>query len=140
MILIDTLPLVALIDKADKKTHTHCVDIFRSFSEPPLTTWPCLTEALYFLGQSQGWNSQRKLLGLIQTGAIRVHYPGEDELNRITELMAEYEDTPMDFADASLVVLAEGRRIKAIFTSDSDFHIYRIDGKDSFDVISAVSP
>ncbi len=36
---------------------------------------------------------------------------------------------------ASLVALAEASGMKQIFTLDTDFFVYRIGGKDSFDVI-----
>jgi predicted nucleic acid-binding protein len=32
----------------------------------------------------------------------------------------------MDLADGSLVVVAESRALRRIFTTDSDFHIYRL--------------
>jgi len=41
-------------------------------------------------------------------------------------LMRKYQDQPMDLADASLVVVAESRSFRRIFTLDSDFHIYRL--------------
>jgi uncharacterized protein len=51
------------------------------------------------------------------------------------ELMAQYQNVPMDLADASLVTLAERKKVNRIFTLDSDFYIYRLYGKESFDVI-----
>jgi predicted nucleic acid-binding protein len=41
----------------------------------------------------------------------------------------------MDFADASLVALAERRQLRKVFTLDRDFYVYRIDGKDAFEVL-----
>lgn len=41
----------------------------------------------------------------------------------------------MDLADASLVALAEASGLKQVFTLDTDFYVYRIADKDSFDVI-----
>jgi hypothetical protein len=108
---------------------------FRSLKSPPLTTWPCLTEAFYLIGVKRGWNGRKKLLALLTTRAIRVHTPTDDELSRIGELMTQYKDTPMSFADASLVSLAEVTGAKGILTLDSDFHVYRINGKDPFDII-----
>jgi uncharacterized protein len=41
--------------------------------------------------------------------------------------MVQYADRPMDLADASLVVLAEGLRRRRVFTLDrGDFAVYRI--------------
>ena len=45
---------------------------------------------------------------------------------RIIELTGKYSDVPMDFADASLVVLCERMKIRDVASIDSDFGIYRI--------------
>jgi predicted nucleic acid-binding protein len=50
-------------------------------------------------------------------------------------LMGKYKDRPMDLADASLVAAAEARQVNRIFTLDSDFRFYRLNDKDSFEVI-----
>jgi predicted nucleic acid-binding protein len=51
---------------------------------------------------------------------------GADHLARLTELMRQHADLPMDLADASLVLLAEefgdGRIVR---TDERDFHAYR---------------
>jgi predicted nucleic acid-binding protein len=44
---------------------------------------------------------------------------------RASVLMDKYADQPMDFADATLVVLAERLRVTSIFTIDRDFRVYR---------------
>ena len=120
MVLIDTGPIVALVDKADK-THKKAIAIFRTFQTSPLTTWACLTEAFYFVGEACGWRGQKALLELLTRGAIRVHSQTYKEIDRISELMEQYHDNPMDFADASLVTIAELRGAKRIFTIDSGF-------------------
>ncbi len=54
-------------------------------------------------------------------------------LRRCRELLELYEDLPMDFADATLVVLAEDLGTDLVFTTDRrDFGIYRIGGKRRF--------
>lgn len=40
--------------------------------------------------------------------------------------MAQYANVPMDLADASLVAVAERRRITQLFAIDTDFLIYRL--------------
>jgi predicted nucleic acid-binding protein len=55
--------------------------------------------------------------------------------DRSLELMAEYHDAEMDFADASLVALAEMRRDYRIVTFDSDFRFYRMTGGLSFAIL-----
>lgn len=46
-------------------------------------------------------------------------------LTRVIELMQKYADVPMDFADATLMVLAESEKVMEILTLDADFDIYR---------------
>lgn len=134
-ILIDAGPLIALIDVRDKQNHPGCLAAFQALSTAPLTTWPCVAEASYLLGQINGWLAQAMLLGLLKSGSVIIHHTRETELERIHQLMEQYQNVPMDLADASLVSLAELFGIRQIITLDKDFFIYRINDKDSFDVI-----
>ncbi len=63
-----------------------------------------------------------------------MHTPTTEESARMQLLMEQYEDVPMDLANASLVALAEAQRLKRIFTLDSDFYIYRLNNKEAFEV------
>jgi predicted nucleic acid-binding protein len=55
--------------------------------------------------------------------------------------MLRYKDLPMDFADATLVYLAERENISAIFTVDQgDFAAYRIAGKRRFHILPVERP
>jgi predicted nucleic acid-binding protein len=49
--------------------------------------------------------------------------------------MEKYQNVPMDLADATLVATAEARRMRRIFTLDSDFQIYRLRGRISFELV-----
>jgi uncharacterized protein len=49
--------------------------------------------------------------------------------------MEKYCDSPMDLADATLVVADEKIGCRRILTLDSDFLFYRIGDRDNFDVI-----
>ena len=126
MILTDTGPLVALLDK-DDSNHSLCV---RALAQLPpddlLTTWPCLTEAMYLLGSVGGFRYQSKLWQLIEDGDLFLHNLSDSDFDQMKTLMEKYKDTPMDFADASLVVAAEILKLGQVFTFDSDFRIYRL--------------
>lgn len=126
MILTDTGPLVALLDK-DDKSHQLCVHIARSLSSAPmLTTWPCFTESMYLLGAIGGYRYQSVFWKLYRTGRLMLHQTSKEELDNMDELMRQYADTPMDLADASLVAAANHLGARQIFTIDSDFRIYRL--------------
>ncbi len=84
----------------------------------------------------RGWKGQEALWRYVETDEVALHIPAVEEWKRVRELMEQYSDTPMDFADGSLVALAEARNEKRVLTLDSDFYIYRIHGKENFEVIS----
>jgi len=48
--LTDAGPLIALIDKGQAVAHQQCLEAQQNLRGPLLTTWPCFTEAMYFLG------------------------------------------------------------------------------------------
>lgn len=59
-------------------------------------------------------------------------------LRRCRHLVNQYSDLPMDYADATLVVLAEDIGTNLIFTTDRrDFSVYRIKGRRRFEVLPA---
>jgi predicted nucleic acid-binding protein len=68
--------------------------------------------------------------------AVRLVALGEDDVSRMRELMAKYRDRRMDVADAALVRVAERDRLDTIFTvDDTDFGVYRLEGRRRFRVI-----
>lgn len=125
MILCDTGPIVALIDGNDVR-HRDCAAALSGLSKPLVTTWPCLTEAMHLLGRAGGQPAQEVLWGYVADGLLVLHESDGGERTRMRALMAQYCDTPMDLADASLVAAAESLRVGRVFTLDSDFYVYRI--------------
>ena len=135
MNLTDTGPLVALINRNDPN-HTKCINAIKQLpSEPLLTTWPCLTEAMYLLHRVRGYQAQAVLWRMRAEGKLTLHNVSPDEVDRMATLMDKYQDKPMDLADASLVATAEKLGISRIFTLDSDFHIYRMSDGSAFTIV-----
>jgi uncharacterized protein len=132
--LTDAGPLIALID-ADEGDHERCKRALREVRLPMLTTWPAFTEAMYLLGRAGGWRGQQALWRLVLRGDLQIATPTPAATERAADLMERYSDRPMDLADATLVALAEERRLTRIFTLDDDFHIYRIAGRRRFEVV-----
>lgn len=135
MILTDTGPLVALLDKDDANSKI-CIETAKNLPPKPLlTTWPCFTEAMYLLGEVGGYRYQAELWKIRNIDKLIIHNFTAKEIKLMAILMEKYQDTPMDLADASLMVIAESHSFRRIFTLDSDFYIYRLSGKRSLDII-----
>jgi hypothetical protein len=124
VILIDTGPLVAVFDPLDP-SHARCVEVLRSIREPLSTTVPVLTEAFHMLRpDSIGSDGLREM---VERRGMVVWFLQAESLSRAFELMTQYRDHPMDFADASLVVAAEQADVRKIFTIDRNhFATYRV--------------
>lgn len=129
-ILLDTGAFVALLDKSEKN-HERCVMFFRDFKGKLLTTEPVLTEAIYLLGPSV--KAQKTGIEFILRGGAMLVPQSMESLSRAVALMERYKDIPMDFADATLVSLAEDTGTYEVFTLDiRGFSTYRIQGKKAF--------
>jgi predicted nucleic acid-binding protein len=132
MILTDAGPLIALLDRGESH-HQACVDCLGELTGPMVTTWPAFTEAMYLLGEAGSWFAQQALWTLEVQGDVEVADQGPEDRKRMGALMEKYQDRPMELADASLVVLAEKRGLRDIFTLDhADFRIYRLHRRQTF--------
>ena len=98
------------------KPHTRCVETYNKLTASLLTTWPCFTEAMYFLSELRGWSAQAILWEFVNRKALHLHSANETECQRMKVLMEKYQNVPMDLADASLVAVAESQGIQRIFT------------------------
>jgi predicted nucleic acid-binding protein len=126
---VDAGPLVALFDRSDQH-HPKALEFMENFEGEFISTVAVVTEVAYLLDFSVA--AQADFIDWLSAGAIELVHLGTGDLERIAVLIAQYADLPMDFADASLVAVCERQGIRQVATLDSDFHIYRLDGKDSF--------
>lgn len=124
-VLVDTGPLVALFDPSDGQ-HAACTrELARLERRRLVTSLAVVTEATYLLDFSS--RAQRALLAFVARGAVEIAPFDAAAIERASVLMEKYEDLPMDFADATLVVLAETLGTTSVFTLDrQDFGIYRL--------------
>lgn len=132
-LLLDTGAFVALIDRSETR-HAECLTVLESWEGPILTTEAVLTETLYLVGPT--WPAQKTCLEFLLRGAFALIPSSRASLRRVADLMGKYQDLPMDFADATLVALAEESQIDRVFTLDRrGFSTYRLHGRKSFRVI-----
>lgn len=129
MILADTGFWVGLLDRSDA-AHPACKQFLATCNESLITTSPVLTESVHLLTRRQHHAIALRLIELLiklqAQGLFVIFDVGQSHLQRQLELMRQYADLPMDFADASLLVLAESLGSGRIVSTDQrDFHTYR---------------
>jgi len=131
-VLLDTGPLVAFLDRRDHH-YPWAYEQFKQLPFPFITCEPVLTEAIHLLGRANV--RPESVLELVHSGAIRIDYHIQSEVRALQRLLAQYENVPMDLADACLMRLAASHSEASIFTVDSDFYIYRQDGGQALSII-----
>ena len=94
MILIDTGPLVALIDRSDQD-HIACDAILAGLPPQPFgTTWPCVAEAMHLLGSAGGYRFQSHLWLMRSEGSLEFLDLSASEAELASSLMETYQDLP----------------------------------------------
>lgn len=128
-VLLDTGPLVALLDSRDA-WHERCLAQWNEVGHRCLTTDAVVTEATHLV--SRGGAPAHVPLDFLLASAVPIIALEVSGYRYATRLMRQYADTPMDYADASLVVVADVMKLRLVFTLDRrGFGSYkRGDGKD----------
>jgi predicted nucleic acid-binding protein len=132
--LIDTGAILALLDRRDD-WHDRCRVAFRQMRLPLWTSEAVLTEVFHLVDGSQEVRAAWKF---VRSGAITIAPISSNDFPVLDALMHQYRDRPMDFADATLVRIAERESINLILTIDhGDFETYRIQGRRRFRIVPA---
>jgi len=130
-IIVDAGPLTALFRKRDR----HHVRVTQFLSTAPgrlVSTLPVVTEVCHFLNRK----GKVAFLTWIRRGGLAVQPVGVDDFDEIVTILARYGDHEMDFADATLVWLAELVNTLDVMTIDRrDFQIYRPRGGKAFNLV-----
>ncbi len=131
--LADTGALLAYLDAGDR-WHERCRSTLAQFRLPLVTSSAVLTKLFHLVGDNKRemditWN-------FIRSGALTVAPISDADLPSLEALMRKYCDRPMDYADATLVHLAQRESISTVFTIDhDDFETYRVGGRKRLRVV-----
>ena len=132
-LLLDTGALVSLLDRSQKH-HEVRAEFFREWDRPVVSTEAVLTEATHLLGGLPG--GRQAFVDFFLSGGALLVPATTASLRRASALVSQYADLPMDYADATLVVLAEELDTNLVFTTDRrDFAVYRIKGRRRFEIL-----
>jgi uncharacterized protein len=129
VILVDTGPLVAAINRRDP-AHQVCRKLLDSRTDDLLVTPYVIAEVCWMAASRIGATAEANVIDAVAAGELQQVTIAEDELRRIAELLHQYVDLHggqgLSLADASVVAVAEYRRIREIATLDvTDFSLVR---------------
>ena len=122
--LLDTGPLVAYLDRGDPD-HTTAAAALETFRGRLIVTSAVVVEAMHFVGEDE-LGPQLLLQFLERSRAEVLECAQLGQLRAAVALMSRYRDTPMDFADATVVLASAGLGVAEVCTLDRrGFRTYR---------------
>lgn len=130
-VVVDSGFLIGLFDETDA-LHERCRRFLRDYRGRFATTEAVLTETLALLSVPQQLRCLDWLGDATRAGLLDVDREPLD-FRAIEKLARKYADQPMDFADASVVLLATRTGLREILTADRrDFAVYRMGSRTRF--------
>jgi predicted nucleic acid-binding protein len=133
-VILDTGPLVALIDKSDRD-HAWTVRQWEDITPPMLTCESVISEACFLMNQID--SNGNAIFEMLARKTIEAPFHLQDHSKSIQALIRKYSNVPMSVADACLVLMAEQIPSSSVLTLDGDFRIYRKNGRQ---VIPLIAP
>lgn len=131
-VILDASVLVAMLRRRDQD-HQWANARLAEIAAPMLTCEAVLSETHFLLRDLP--EARQMISEMAEDGIFVVPFSYEDQKVFIGRLLKKYADVPMSFADACLVRMAELYPDSAVFTLDSDFKIYRRNGRQAIPLI-----
>ena len=136
-ILIDSGPLVALLSERDQHHHI-CLAAAGGLYGTFHTSWAVVTEVAHLLKRDAG--SVQKLLAWIRTTELLIQPLAVDDADGIARILDKYRDQRFDFADATLMYLAERDQMQTVFTIDQrHFALFRTKSHAQLELVPSAS-
>lgn len=132
-VIVDAGPIVAYLDRKD----SHHEWARARFSQFPRfeTCDAVLAEACARL--AYGRIDPVRAVKLATSDVLKINFDLATNIRRVEWFMEKYADTPMDLADACLVLMTEQEPDSLVVTLDhDDFSTYRRNGRDHIPFVS----
>jgi predicted nucleic acid-binding protein len=128
---LDTSALVALANRRDP-SHRRAVTALENDPGPFVVPAGILAEAGYMLEARLGLAGLDAFLIDVDEGRLLLDC-GEEDVDRIRELVSRYADLPLGFADAAVAACAERREAKVFTLDRRDFDV--VAGEGRFEIV-----
>lgn len=135
MLVVDTGPLVATADRADKD-HAVCRALLEGDDGPLVTTAMVIAEAAYLIDRQLGPVAEASLYDSILSGQLEVASLDREDWQRIAELVSTYASLRLGGTDASVITIAERLGTTRIATlNHRHFRIVRPRHAEAFELL-----
>lgn len=121
-ILLDTSVIVASLNRRDSN-HARCAAAILSLRSPIATCEAVIVESCHLLQAIP--SAVDDVIANVANGTFQIPFQLSASIQEVRKILHKYRDTPADFADACLIVMADQLDTGDILTLDSDFAHYR---------------
>jgi len=133
--ILDTSFLYALADQGDRN-HPHALAAAQNSHETLVLPNVILPEICYLIASRLSHKAMRSFVASLTPDNVQLEGVSLQDLARIHEVLEQYSDSELDFADTAIIAIAERLTIKQIYTFDRrDFSIIRPKHCDYFDLL-----
>lgn len=133
--MVDAGPLYAYVD-ADDRHHDECLRLLEVHPGPLVVPVLVVTEVAYLLESRLGTEAEIRFLGDFAAGNLLAEPVAAADWLRIAELVSAYRGLPLGTVDASVVAVAERRKITSVATLDRrHFSVVRPSHAPVFDIV-----
>ncbi len=122
-VLLDTSVLAGAFSPTDAH-HERCKRVLHSMRSEGFVVLPVIVELVALL-RRDGLDPEPFVERMSERRGLHAVSIGQEELAPISLWMKKYRDIKPDFADASIVHVAEREKIETVLTLDDDFRVYR---------------
>jgi len=124
-VLIDTSFLVATLAPKDQN-HAAAHKAQQNLKGRLIISAPVLYELFYMIASRINYPEAIRIFKLISAAPFKIEVVTDADMIRMAEIMSQYQDAELDFADASLMAISERLNITTIYTFDRrDFGMFR---------------
>jgi predicted nucleic acid-binding protein len=136
-LLVDTSFLFALMNRNDRH-HAACAETARSVTSRLIVPLTVLPEIAYLLDSRLGHHVMRQFVHQITQSIWTLAAPDAADLARAAAVLDQYQDSRLDFVDATLVAIAERLHVERILTLDRrHFQLMRPSHCTAFELLPA---
>jgi predicted nucleic acid-binding protein len=125
-VVLDTGPLVAFLNKRDR-FHEWTASQWNEISPPMLTCEAVISEACFLLAGTR--TGSDPVMQMMRRNILMIAFHLDEHIDPVKRLLLKYRSVPISLADACLVRMSELHADSCVFTLDSDFKLYRKNGR-----------
>lgn len=130
----DTGFVVAIVNQSDIRHH-ESVSVYRQ-QKHILLPQTVLAEVCYLIGRDAGTKTVISFLQGISSSRFTLVSLNEEDIKRVIEILRDYQDSRIDFVDATVMAIAERFKINRVLTLDRrDFLLFRPSHCNSFELL-----